>query len=118
MRVTERIADELLSAVASLSVAQRESIVRSGAVCAQVGPDVFFAEDIAGIVAAREICATCPVRALCLDAAIGRAEPAGVWGGELFCEGQIVTQKRPRGRPRKDAPVIFVSARLSGETAA
>jgi WhiB family redox-sensing transcriptional regulator len=26
-----------------------------------------------------------------------------VWGGELFENGTIVTFKRPRGRPRKDA---------------
>jgi WhiB family redox-sensing transcriptional regulator len=36
-----------------------------------------------------------------LAGAIKRAEPGGVWGGEIFCHGVIVARKRPRvGRPR------------------
>lgn len=30
---------------------------------------------------ARELCALCPVRRECLDAALARKEPVGVWGG-------------------------------------
>ena len=33
--------------------------------------------------------------------ALERAEPWGVWGGELFVQGVVVPRKRPRGRPRK-----------------
>jgi WhiB family redox-sensing transcriptional regulator len=35
-----------------------------------------------------------------LEGAISRAEPCGVWGGELFDEGKIITAKRKAGRPR------------------
>ena len=45
----------------------------------------------------------CPIRAQCLTAALEREEPWGVWGGEIVERGCVVAQKRPRGRPRKDA---------------
>lgn len=52
---------------------------------------------------AKRICAPCPVRQLCLAGALQRAEPWGVWGGEIFEAGAVLAQKRPRGRPRKAA---------------
>jgi WhiB family transcriptional regulator, redox-sensing transcriptional regulator len=64
-------------------------------------PDLFFAESPADVARAKELCAECPVRAACLAAALDRAEPWGVWGGELFLRGAIVPTKRARGRPRK-----------------
>lgn len=66
-------------------------------------PDLWFAEDPAGLEHAKALCAQCPVRRQCLAAALQRAEPWGVWGGEIFDQGVIVATKRPRGRPRKDA---------------
>jgi WhiB family redox-sensing transcriptional regulator len=39
------------------------------------------------------------VRAQCLEGALSRKEPAGVWGGELFEEGRIIAKKRKAGRP-------------------
>jgi WhiB family redox-sensing transcriptional regulator len=30
-----------------------------------------------------------------------RAEPWGVWGGEIIDRGSVLSFKRPRGRPRK-----------------
>jgi hypothetical protein len=41
------------------------------------------------------------VRLACLTEALERREPTGVWGGQIIDKGQIVTHKRPRGRPRK-----------------
>ncbi|MGZ4588067.1 MAG: WhiB family transcriptional regulator, partial [Mycobacteriaceae bacterium] len=41
-----------------------------------------------------------PVRQRCLTAALDRAEPWGVWGGEILDQGSVVARKRPRGRPR------------------
>ena len=38
----------------------------------------------------------------CLEGALERREPWGVWGGELLLRGTIVPRKRPRGRPRKE----------------
>ena len=66
--------------------------------------DLFFSDEIPDIIAAKRICAGCPVAAPCLDAAIERREPWGVWGGELFANGRILAQKRKRGRPPKNPP--------------
>lgn len=68
--------------------------------CWTADPELFFAEDPASIEAAKALCASCPVRARCLATALERAEPWGVWGGELFDQGTVVPRKRPRGRPR------------------
>ncbi len=65
--------------------------------------DLFFSEEVPDIVAAKRICAKCPVIAPCLEAAIERREPCGVWGGQLFDNGQIIHRKRRRGRPPKVA---------------
>ncbi|HEU0192528.1 MAG TPA: WhiB family transcriptional regulator [Mycobacterium sp.] len=65
-------------------------------------PDLWFAEDPADLQRAKALCANCPVRRQCLATALERAEPWGVWGGEIFDRGSIIGRKRPRGRPRKD----------------
>jgi WhiB family transcriptional regulator, redox-sensing transcriptional regulator len=66
-------------------------------------PELFFADDQEQVERARALCHQCPVRRACLNAALRRAEPLGVWGGELFLHGAIIAGKRPRGRPRKTA---------------
>ena len=66
-------------------------------------PELFFAESPEDVEFAKSLCGSCAARMVCLAGAIARAEPWGVWGGELFLRGEIVPRKRPRGRPRKDA---------------
>jgi len=63
-------------------------------------PDLFFAESPADIARAKELCRDCPVAAACLAGALERAEPWGVWGGQLVLRGIVVASKRGRGRPR------------------
>jgi WhiB family transcriptional regulator, redox-sensing transcriptional regulator len=67
-------------------------------------PELFFAEAPADVELAKALCVDCPIRRECLAGALERREPWGVWGGELFVRGVIVPRKRPRGRPRKNAP--------------
>jgi WhiB family redox-sensing transcriptional regulator len=66
-------------------------------------PDLWFAEIPADLERAKTLCANCPIRRQCLAAALERAEPWGVWGGEILERGSVVSYKRPRGRPRKAA---------------
>lgn len=69
----------------------------------QTRPELFFAESPTVLAEARALCASCPVRDLCLTGALERHEPHGVWGGQIFVNGIVVETKRGRGRPRKDA---------------
>ena len=50
---------------------------------------------------AKTLCGHCPIQAECLAGALRRAEPWGVWGGQIFERGAVVHRKRPRGRPSK-----------------
>ncbi len=65
--------------------------------------DLFFSDELHDIATAKRICATCPVLVPCLEGAIDRQEPWGVWGGQLFLNGRILANKRRRGRPPKVA---------------
>ncbi len=66
-------------------------------------PDLFFAEHPGPLAEAKELCAACPVRDVCFAGAQERREAYGVWGGEIFVNGAVVTTKRGRGRPRRAA---------------
>lgn len=63
--------------------------------------ELFFSERPADLEAAKRLCADCPLRAECLEGALSRREPWGVWGGAIFSSGEVIAVKRPRGRPRK-----------------
>lgn len=51
------------------------------AVCAQVDPDLWYPDHILASGPAKALCATCPVQAECLTAALDQDEQYGVWGG-------------------------------------
>ena len=77
----------------------------SDAACAADGgtlAHLFFSEELMDIAAAKRICATCPVLEQCLEGALARKEPLGVWGGQLFQNGKVLLAKRRRGRPPKN----------------
>jgi hypothetical protein len=69
---------------------------------------LFFSDDVVDIARAKAICARCTESAACLSSALERAEPWGVWGGELLDTGRIVSVKRPRGRPPVHARPVMV----------
>ena len=62
---------------------------------------LFFSDDEFDIGRAKAICRKCVLREDCLATARRRREPCGVWGGELFVDGEVVAVKRGRGRPPK-----------------
>ena len=69
--------------------------------CYRENPRQWFSDLPADLRLAKEYCQPCAMRRVCLAGAIERHEPHGVWGGEIFAHGAIITEKRPRGRPRK-----------------
>jgi len=71
--------------------------------CRRADADLRFADTPGELEQAKQLCDSCPVRQRCLTAALERAEPWGVWGGEILEQGVVVARKRPRGRPRKHA---------------
>jgi WhiB family transcriptional regulator, redox-sensing transcriptional regulator len=81
---------------------------------------VYFSEELQDIARAKRICAECPVMLNCLEGAVARHEPWGVWGGQMFVNGKILATKRRRGRPPKVArpedqlPEIPVPVHLTG----
>lgn len=77
--------------------------VGSGLPCQEeeVDPNLWFAEEPARLELAKQYCEGCPIQGACLDEALRRQEPWGVWGGEIFHQGEVIARKRPRGRPRK-----------------
>ncbi len=80
---------------------------------------IFFSEDLGDIAHAKSICADCVVLAECLEGALDRREPWGVWGGQVFLNGRMLAVKRRRGRPPKTPrpgdlmPVVSVPAHLA-----
>jgi WhiB family redox-sensing transcriptional regulator len=71
--------------------------------CHSADPELYFSEDQQMITKAKTLCGGCPMKAKCLAGALSRAEPCGVWGGELFDDGQVIQAKRMPGRPAKVA---------------
>jgi WhiB family transcriptional regulator, redox-sensing transcriptional regulator len=69
--------------------------------CHSSDPEIFFADSDLEIAVAKSLCASCPMKSACLEGAISRAEPCGVWGGELIEDGAVIARKRRPGRPSR-----------------
>lgn len=67
--------------------------------CHTADPEMYFSEDALAVAEAKSLCGGCSVRSQCLEGALSRKEPAGVWGGELFEDGRVIARKRKAGRP-------------------
>jgi WhiB family redox-sensing transcriptional regulator len=87
---------------ALIDLNEQAGLAGTGIPCREYDAELWFAESPADVEFAKTLCGACPARTACLAAALGRQEPWGVWGGELFVHGAIVARKRPRGRPRKN----------------
>ena len=97
--------------IGSLTVASRHG---QDLPCRSDDADLWFAEAPAELERAKALCGDCPIQAECLAGALRRAEPWGVWGGEIFERGAVVPRKRPRGRPgRPTWPVTGPTSKQS-----
>lgn len=84
--------------------AEFDALLAAVVPCRTEDPELWFAERTADVERAKTLCRECPLAVGCLAGAIERNEPWGVWGGEVFVDGQVVAMKRGRGRPRKVRP--------------
>ncbi|MDO5627419.1 MAG: WhiB family transcriptional regulator [Mobilicoccus sp.] len=75
---------------------------RAALPCRQHDAELWFADSPSDVERAKDLCLDCPLLMSCLEAALDRGEPCGVWGGQLLVAGRVVARKRPRGRPRKN----------------
>lgn len=68
----------------------------TGAVCAQIDPDLWFAEEgnYAASIEAKKVCQTCPVVQQCLEYAIDNNILYGIWGASTLRERQAVKRRR------------------------
>lgn len=75
------------------SVADRLEVIPP---CTAENPEIFFPLFLAAadVGKARAVCARCPVRPECLAGATARAEPHGIWGGQVFENGRVVPARR------------------------
>ena len=74
--------------------------------CHTADPETFFSDVPATVSYAKALCGECPLRTQCLEGALSRQEPVGVWGGELFEDGRVIAEKRRAGRPRAIRPLV------------
>lgn len=76
--------------------------------CAGTDPDAFFPTIYTApwaVRIARRVCASCPMTAECLDAALQRGEQYGIWGGTTPKQRQRIMRQR-----RADAELALVKA--------
>ena len=87
--------------------------------CHSADPETFFAESNVEVAYAKTLCGGCPMKAACLEGALSRKEPCGIWGGELFEDGKVIKEKRAPGRPRleevRTTPVELISEEIQLE---
>lgn len=82
---------------------------RGRALCAQVDPDIFFPDKGESPAPAKRVCASCEVRAECLQDALDRGERFGVWGGLSQRERRVLA-----GQPNPIRHCPAHGIRLSG----
>jgi WhiB family redox-sensing transcriptional regulator len=88
---------------ASVLLLVRQAAALAGPLPCREDQRPWFSDLPADLELAKALCQDCPLRRPCLAGAIERAEPCGVWGGEIFDRGMIIASKRPRGRPARPA---------------
>ncbi len=67
---------------------------RQYARCLGADPEIFYPASDDSAVAAKSVCAVCPVREPCLDHAITAREKQGVWGGLTEKERRRLIRQR------------------------
>jgi len=102
--VTELVVPDSPSQVTVELVEQPAQVRAPAARCADGNgtmTGLFFSDHVIDIARAKAMCGLCPLSVSCLEEALEREEPWGVWGGQLISGGRVVLNKRACGRPPK-----------------
>lgn len=88
------------------SVSTAANPARSRPACVGVDPELFFPIGNTGpalyqIEEAKAVCRRCPLQESCLQGALDRGEPAGVWGGLSEDERRSMKRRAARSRARQ-----------------
>ncbi len=67
---------------------------RQRAACQGLDPDIFYPASEEDAEEAKQICAGCPVRTVCLEHALANRERDGVWGGCTDRERRRLARQR------------------------
>ena len=80
--------------------------------CQHHNPDLWFSDSPTDLDMAKALCAECPIQQACLAGALERGEYTGVWGGEIFDKGLILSHKRgPSAQKQRNATPVPPSGR-------
>ncbi|MFK0223277.1 WhiB family transcriptional regulator [Streptomyces vinaceus] len=81
---------------------QAAPVAKPRPACAGADPELFFAHALSTlqIARAKELCATCPLMASCLEGALERGEEYGVWGGLTEDERRSLKRRAVRNWSR------------------
>lgn len=72
--------------------------------CNETDPEAFYPERGGTNLAARGVCAECPVRAACLAWAVENGEKYGMWGGLSEAQrGKLIVEYRRRQKAARKA---------------
>lgn len=91
---------------------------RERAACCGADLDVFFPERGQSAGPARQVCARCPVRQLCLDYALSNRIASGIWGGLTERERRPLQARLVQDARRERDRAILVADAAGYTTAA
>lgn len=100
--------DEMADLLGDLDERLRRPAWQRQAACRSVDPAIFYPTTGQGSAAAKAVCAACPVRSPCLEAALARPEDDGIWGGTTprqrrqMRDGAATQEVGPRTQPTRD----------------
>ena len=91
-----------------MSVMYEQQDWRKQGACLSADPDLFFPVSSRGVSAtqidrAKSVCASCPVRARCLDFALSTQQQFGIWGGTTEDERKRMSRRARRQLSRSAA---------------
>jgi WhiB family redox-sensing transcriptional regulator len=78
------------------------------AICNQTDPDGFYPDMGGSTRGAKRVCAGCVVRVDCLEDALERREPFGVWGGKSTKERDKIAAERRRAAGLPSEPPLTI----------